>query len=462
MEKSEKKEIDMLNGPLAGKIIFFALPLAFSSILQQLFNSADVAVVGHFCGDNSLAAVGANVAIVGVFVNLIVGLSVGPNAALANLIGGKRKEEIKEMIHTVIAFGFLLGIGLAITGIIIVKAILEASGTPEEIMDLALLYIRIYFLGMPFIVLYNFAAGVLRSFGDTKRPMYVLILTGLVNVVLNLFFVIICGLDVAGVAIATDIANFISAALLLLFLCREQEEFRLDLRKLCIKKKSLKKVLQIGIPTGISGSVFSISNIFVQSGINSFGADAIGGSSLALNFELFVYYVCSAFSQAAITFMSQNFGAGNIKRCNKILLTCMGLGFLFSETLAIIFIIGEKHFVYLYTTSSAVAAYAYIRMNYVCALDGLCTTYDVSGSGMRALGKSIEPAVVTILGTVVFRIIWMFTVFRYFKTFESLMSVYVASWLLTGGIITFLYARLYKKLLAEHETNINTCKIFNY
>lgn len=451
MGEPKSKEIDMLKGPFAGKIILFAMPLAFSSILQQLFNSADVAVVGRFCGDSSLAAVGANVAIVGVFVNLVVGLSVGPNAALANLIGGKRKDEIQEMIHTVIAFGLLLGIGLAATGILIARLILEASGTPGEIMNLAVLYIRIYFLGMPFIVLYNFAAGILRSFGDTKRPMYVLIFTGLVNVVLNLFFVLACGLDVAGVAIATDIANFISAVMVLEFLRRETGEFRLEFKKLCIRRRPLKKILQIGVPTGLSGSVFSISNIFIQSGINTFGANAIAGSSLALNFELFVYDMCSAFSQAAVTFMSQNYGAGNIKRCQKILVTCMGLGFLFSEALALIFIIGEKFFVYLYTTSSAVAAFAYIRMNYVCSLDGLCVSYDVSGSGMRAFGKSVEPALVTVLGTVVFRIIWMLTVFRSIRTFESLMAVYVASWILTGSITVFLYIRLYKKILAEHE-----------
>ena len=447
----KKKEMDMLNGPLAGKLILFALPLALSSILQQLFNSADVAVVGRFCGDNSLAAVGANVSLVGVFVNLAAGMSVGPNAALANLIGGKKTNDIREMIHTIIAFALVLGIGLGVLGILVSRLILEAAATPDEIMDLAVLYINIYLLGMPFIVVYNFAAAILRSFGDTKRPMYVLIFTGIVNVILNLFFVLVCGLDVAGVAIATDIANFVSAACVIVFLCREKGEFKLNFKELCIKIKPLKKMLQIGIPAGVSAAVFSVSNIFIQSGINSFGADAIGGSSLALTFEQFVYDMCVAFSQAAVTFMSQNYGAGNIKRCNKIFKLCMLFGFVSAEILAAVFVLGENFFVYIYTTSAGVAAFAFIRMHIVCALDGICASFEIGGSGMRAFGKSVEPAVVTILGTVVFRLIWLFTIFKVLNTFEALMLLYPISWVITGGVILLLYYRLYKKILAEHE-----------
>lgn len=452
MEKTKKKkEIDMLNGPLAGKLIFFALPLAFSSILQQLFNSADVAVVGKFCGDNSLAAVGANVAIVGVFVNLVAGLSVGPNAALANLIGSGKRDGIHDMVHTTVGFGAALGIAMMIIGMLTAKPILELSGTPDEIMDLALTYIDIYFVGMPFIVIYNFAAGVLRSFGDTKRPMYVLFLTGIINVILNIAFVVGFKLDVAGVAIATDISNIVSAGLVILFLCREDGEFRLHLRQLEIRKAPLKKMLQIGVPTGLSGAVFSLSNIFIQSGINQFGPDAIAGSSLALTFEYFSYDMSSAFAQAAVTFMSQNFGAGKLKRCHRIFYMCMGFGILFAQVLSIIFIIGQDFFIYIYTSSAAVAAFAATRLHFVGGLEGFTATYEVGGSGMRAYGKSLEPAVVTVLGTVGFRLIWLVTVFKIIHTFDALMAVYLVSWILTGGTIIFLYFRLYKKLIKDHE-----------
>ncbi len=455
MEKStNKKEIDMLNGPLAGKLIFFALPLAFSSILQQLFNSADVAIVGKFCGDNSLAAVGANVAIVGVFVNLVVGLSVGPNAALANLIGSGKKSGIHDMEHTAIGFGALLGFLLMLIGIVTAKPVLELSGTPEEIMAAALKYIYIYFIGMPFIVIYNFAAAVLRSFGDTKRPMYVLFLTGVINVVLNLFFVIVCDLDVAGVAIATTISNIISAAAVIIFLCRDEGEFKLHLRQLEIKKSQLRKMLQIGIPTGVSSAVFSLSNIFIQSGINTFGADAIAGSSLELTFEYFSYDITSTFAQTAVTFMSQNYGAGKLRRCNKIFCMCLAFGFLFAQLLSTIFLIGQDFFIYIYTSSASVAAYAAVRLHFIGGLEGFTATYEVGGSGMRAFGKSLEPAIITILGTVGFRLLWLVTVFKTIHTFESLMAVYMTSWILTGGTILFLYFRLYKRLLKEHEGSV--------
>ena len=435
----ERKEMDMLNGKLSGKLILFAIPLAFSSILQQLFNSADVAVVGRFAGDTALAAVGSCVALVGIFVNLIVGLSVGPNAALATLIGQKKREEISGMLHTVITFGLILGVVLMGIGLLTARVVLELSGTPESVMNEALLYIRIYFLSIPFMTIYNFGAAALRSFGDSRRPMYYLFISGIVNVILNLILVICFHLGVAGVAIATVISNVLSAGLVMLNLHRRKDEFQFRVQKMRIDGNALRRVLVIGIPAGIQGAIFAVSNVFIQSGINSFGEDAIAGSSLALNFEYFTYDIASAFAQAAVTFTSQNYGAGNLKRCKKIFWLCMLFGIVFTEILAIIFMIWDDFFVGIYTTSSAVAVYGLIRMHHVCSLEGLTATYEVESAALRGMGKSLEPSIITILGTVAFRLIWMITVFRWFPTYEMLTNVYVASWIFTGGAIFIVY-----------------------
>ena len=443
------KEMDMLHGGLAGKLILFAIPLAFSSILQQLFNSADVAVVGRFAGSAALAAVGSCVALVGIFVNLIVGLSVGPNAALANLIGQGQRERISGMVHTILTFGIALGVVLMGLGFLTARTVLEASGTPESVINEALLYIRIYFIGVPFMTIYNFGAAILRSYGDTKRPMCYLIISGTVNVVLNLIFVIGFGLGVEGVAISTSVSNMLSTAMVLTHLYRKEDEFQFRFHKMCVLWKDLKRILMIGIPAGIQGAIFSVSNVFIQSGINTFGEDAIAGSSLALNFEYFTYDIGSAFAQAAVTFTSQNFGAGNLKRCKKIFWLCLIFGVGFTEILSIIFMIWDDFFVSIYTISDAVAVYGLIRMHHVCSMEGLTATYEVESAALRGLEKSLEPSIITILGTVVFRMIWMATVFKWIPTYEMLMNVYITSWVFTGGLIFIVYVLHMRKLEKE-------------
>lgn len=438
--------MDMLNGGLAGKLILFAIPLAFSSILQQLFNSADVAVVGRFAGDRALAAVGSCVALVGIFVNLLVGMSVGPNAALATLIGQKKRERISGMLHTILTFGAILGLLLMIVGMLSARIVLEASGTPESVMGEALLYIRIYFSSLPFMTIYNFGSAILRSYGDSRRPMYYLLASGIVNVILNLFLVICFRLGVSGVAIATVISNVLSAFLVTRHLQKRDDEFQFCFRKMHINKKELSKVLAIGIPAGIQGAIFSVSNVFIQSGINSFGEDAIAGSSLALNFEYFTYDIAAAFAQAAVTFTSQNFGAGNLKRCKKVFWLCLLFGMGFTEILSIVFMIWDDFFVSIYTTSAGVAAFGLIRMHRVCSLEGLTATYEVESAALRGMGKSLEPSVITILGTVVFRMIWLVTIFKLVPTFDMLMNVYVASWIFTGGAIMIVYLWHMRKL----------------
>lgn len=443
------KEMDMLHGGLAGKLILFAIPLAFSSILQQLFNSADVAVVGRFAGSAALAAVGSCVALVGIFVNLIVGLSAGPNAALANLIGQGQRERISGMVHTILTFGIALGVVLMGLGFLTARTVLEASGTPESVINEALLYIRIYFIGVPFMTIYNFGAAILRSYGDTKRPMCYLIISGTVNVVLNLIFVIGFDLGVEGVAISTSVSNMLSTAMVLTHLYRKEDEFQFRFHKMCVLWKDLKRILMIGIPAGIQGAIFSVSNVFIQSGINTFGEDAIAGSSLALNFEYFTYDIGSAFAQAAVTFTSQNFGAGNLKRCKKIFWLCLIFGVGFTEILSIIFMIWDDFFVSIYTISDAVAVYGLIRMHHVCSMEGLTATYEVESAALRGLEKSLEPSIITILGTVVFRMIWMATVFKWIPTYEMLMNVYISSWVFTGGLIFIVYVLHMRKLEKE-------------
>lgn len=440
------KEMDMLNGGLSGKLILFAIPLAFSGILQQLFNSADVAVVGRFAGSAALAAVGSCVALVGIFVNLIIGLAVGPNAALANLIGQGQRDRISRMVHTILTFGMILGVVLMGLGFLTARTVLEASGTPESVINEALLYIRIYFIGIPFMTIYNFGAAILRSYGDTKRPMYYLVLSGTVNVILNLVFVICFGLGVEGVAISTTISNMLSTALVLVHLHGKEDEFQFRFHKMHIEWKDLKRVLMIGIPAGIQGAIFSVSNVFIQSGINSFGEDAIAGSSLALNFEYFTYDIANAFAQAAVTFTSQNFGAGNLKRCRKTFWLCLLFGMGFTEILSIVFMIWDNFFVSIYTISDAVAVYGLIRMHHVCSLEGMTATYEVESAALRGMGKSLEPSIITILGTVVFRMIWMVTVFKWIPTYDMLMNVYIASWVFTGGLIFIIYVLHMRKL----------------
>ena len=295
--------MDMLHGSLLNKILLFSLPLAASSILQQLFNSVDVAVVGRFASDQALAAVGSNSSVISLMINLFVGISVGANVVIANYIGQKDERGIKNAIHTVSVIALTSGCLLLVVGLLIARPILEAMDTPDDVIDLAVLYLRIYFLGMPFFMIYNFGASILRSMGDTKRPLYCLV-AGIINTVLNLLLVIVFKMSVAGVAIGTVVANMFSAGVIIYILRHEQGPFKLNFKHLRINRPELRKVLQIGVPAGIQGMVFSIANIFIQAAVNRFGSAAIAGSAAALTYEYYCYFVVSAFSQAAVTFIS--------------------------------------------------------------------------------------------------------------------------------------------------------------
>ena len=437
----------MLNGPLAGPIILFALPLALSSMLQQLFNAADTAVVGRFASSQAMAAVGSNSSVINLVVALFVGLSVGTNVVIASLIGRGRKEEIPTAVHTAVVVALISGVLLLFVGIGIARPMLTLMNTPEDVLDLAVLYLRIYFLGMPFIMLYNFGAAILRSKGDSTRPVYALICGGVLNVLLNLLLVIVFHLHVIGVASATVTSNVVSSFLVMWFLLHEEDEFRLNPKNLQIHRGYLMQMFRIGLPAGLQGVVFSLSNTVIQSGVNSFGSSASAGSAAALNFEIIAYYIVNSFNQATVTFTSQNYAAGKYDRVKKvfrlaILFTVIGAG-----TLDFLFIAGRHFTLSLFTTDPEVFKYAVIRFTHILAFQWMVSSYEISGSAMRGMGYSMTPTVITIFGTCVFRIFWVLTLFPRHRDFGFLLYVYPASWLITGSLVLFAYFLVCRKAM---------------
>ncbi len=443
--KDHSNQIDMLNGPMMGKILLFALPLAASSILQQLFNSADVAVAGRFAGYQAQAAVGVNSPVINLLINLFVGLSVGGNVVIANYIGQRRDEQVRQAVHTVMTVALISGFLLLALGQAAARPILTVMGTPEDVLDLSVLYLRIYFLGMPFIMLYNFGSAILRSVGDTKRPLYCLALAGVINVCLNLFFVIVLHRSADGVAIATVLSNAVSASLVVLFLVREKEQIRLDIKKLRIDGAILKRVVRIGVPAGIQGMVFSLSNVCIQSAINSFGSDAMAGSAAANNFESFTFFVTNSFSQAAVTFVSQNYGAHRFDRCRRALALSMTAGVLASGAMCALFVLGRNVFIRLFTVEPAVIEYALVRIVHVETFSFMAASYEITGAALRGLGYSLTPAIITVFGSCVLRLIWVFLLFPAAGSFGALMNIYPVTWAVTGVMMVSAYCVIRKR-----------------
>ncbi len=447
--KNSNTKMDMLNGSLFDKILKFALPLAICSILQTLFNSVDTAVVGRFSSKNALAAVGSNASLIALLINLFVGISVGANVVIANYIGRKETKKVKDAVSTAMITAVVSGIMLMIIGLIVSKPVLEIMGAPKEVLDLAILYFRIYCFALPFIIIYNFGAAILRSIGDTKRPMYVLIASGIINTILNLILVIGFGRGVDGVAVATVIANMVSAAVIVYFLIHEESVVKLDIKKLYFNKNEFTAILKIGVPAGLQTTVFSISNVCIQTAINGIGADAMAGSTVALNFEYFTYYVITAFAQAATTFISQNYGAGKADRCKKAFRISLICGGVLCQLMSIMFIVRAEFFAGLYTQDPQAIKYALIRMNSVVILEGLTVTYEVGGAALRALGYSMTPAILTVIGTCLLRLVWLKTIFVLNPTFRALMLVYPTTWIITGAAVLIAYVILQKKAFAN-------------
>lgn len=444
--KKRSRQMDMLHGSLLDKILLFALPLAASSILQQLFNSADAAVAGRFAGSQALAAVGGNAPVVSLIINLFVGMSVGANVIIANYIGQKNTKKVYEAVHTVYIMALVLGIVMMMMGQLIARPILILINTPSDVINLATLYLRIYFCGMPCVMIYNFGAAILRSVGDTKRPLYCLLISGVINVVLNVFFVVLCHLSVAGVAIATIIADTVSAGLVTWFLIRSNDIIKLNLRELTLKKEYIKKVVQIGAPAGLQGAVFSVSNVCIQAGINSFGTAAIAGSAAALNFEYFTYFSTNAFGQAAVTFVSQNYGARQFERCKKALRLSLISGMIVTAFMSIIFVAGRTPFISIYTNDSAAIQYGIVRMAIVEMFEFIACLYEIPGGALRGIGHSLLPAILTVFGSCGLRIVWIYTVFHKFHTFQVLMSVYLVTWIVTSILVLGAYTIVTKKV----------------
>lgn len=451
---SAKNKIDMLNGSLWDKILIFAVPIAASNILQQLFNSADAAVAGRFAGSQSLAAVGSNGPIINIIISLFVGVSLGANVIIANFIGAGKKQEIQDAVHTTITFALIAGFALIFIGWFIAKPFLLFINTPEDVIDLATLYLRIYFMGMPFFMLYNFGSSILRSKGDTRRPLFALIISGILNVLLNLLLVIVFHLGVAGVAISTVIATGISSTLVISFLVRETDELHLDFKKLGIHTHILSKMMKIGIPSGLQSVLFAVSNLIVQSSINSFGSKAMAGSASELNYELFSYYVVLAFNMATTSFTSQNLGAQKFDRCKKVNLLCVLFGVCFSGLLDFLFVFFRNFFISVYTVDPEAIKFGVERMLFIVSFQCIAATYEVSASTIRALGHSMLPAVLSILFICIFRVFWvkiifpnyaMIPVLQNFSRWISLLLVYPISWIMTGIAMVISYIVIAKK-----------------
>ena len=447
--KKNKYEIDMCNGTIMDKLISFALPLMLSGVLQLMFNAVDIIVVGRFSGSQALAAVGSTTALIAVFTNLFIGISLGANVLAARFYAAGRDKEMSETVHTAIMLALISGIVMAFVGVIFAKGALELMGTPDDVINHSVLYMRIYFAGMPFMMAYNFGAAVLRAVGDTKRPLYYLLIAGIVNVGLNLFFVIVFSMGVAGVATAPVISQAISAVLVLRCLVNSDSVYKLELKGICIKKDKLLKMIQIGLPAGLQGALFSISNVLIQSSVNSFGSIAMAGNTAGSNMEGFVYTSMNSFYQAAISFCGQNYGAKKYRRVGKSLLLC--------EILVVIVGLAMGNGAYflagtllkLYTDDPVVISYGILRMGYICIPYFLCGMMDVMVGGLRGLGYSIMPMLVSLTGACLFRIVWIYTIFREYRTLECLYISYPISWALTFAVHLICFVIVYRKLLKK-------------
>lgn len=441
----KKNEIDMLNGPITGRLLQIALPVAAIMILQQLFNAADVAVVGRFASAAALAAVGANTAIINMFVTFFNGLATGGNIAISNLIGRGEKDKVNRAVHTVFTLSLVSAVLMVIVGEIIAEPLLRLTNAPEEIMGQAVLYLRIYLFAVLFSVIYSFCSAILRSKGDTKRPLYCLVVSGILNLLLNLLLVIVFHLDVAGVAIATLISNMVCAAAAVYLLLKEEDCFRLSFRKLELERKTLLFTLRIGLPAGLQGMLFSVSNIILQTAINSFGSDCIAGNTAAMNFEFIAYFFINAFGQAATTYISQNYGASQFERCKRVFRISLLMGFLFTAVVSGVFYAGRYLWLSLFTAQKEVLRFGLIRMLLVVALEPLTAFNEMAAAGLRAMGISLIPAIISVSGSCVFRIIWVNTVFRLYHRIETIMLVYPVSWILLGIAMTTVYYGMRKK-----------------
>ena len=441
MKEHAKKQngIDMLHGPLPLKIILFAIPLALSSILQQLFNSADAIIAGQYIGSSALAAVGGVAPIISLFIATFVGLSIGSNVLIAVYIGRGELGKVRGGIQTTVIVALTCSLLMTVLGIVLTDPILEAVNVPQDAWDEARQYLHVYFAGVVFFVVYNFGSAVLRAKGDTRRPLYALALSVVLNIILNYVAVVVCDAGVAGIALATVISNVVSSGMIVFYLLREEETFRLSFSDFHASKTDLRSLLYVGVPAGLQGAVFALSNVVIQGAINSFGTDATAGSAAAMNYEYYTYFFTSAFSQAAVTFIGQNYAAKQYDRCDSVMKFCMGASVGITLALSVLFVGLGDISLGVFTTEAGALSFGTIRIWQVELLECMPCSYEITAAGMRGMGWSVLPTVVVIVGSCLLRIVYVIAIFPAISSFENLMLIYPITWIITGSVMITLY-----------------------
>lgn len=450
--KTQRYEIDMCNGGLAGKILIFALPLMASSLLQLLFNAADIVVVGKFVGKEALAAVGSNTSLINLLISLFVGLSMGTNVVLAQDMGAGKMDSVSRGVHTSIFMGLVSGAFLVVAGVILAPQLLVWMKSPDDVIGLGSLYLRIYFLGMPATMSYNFGSAVLRAQGDTRRPLYYLFAAGVANVLMNLFFVIVLDMGVAGVGAATAISQYISAALVLRCLVQESGPLHLDLKQLRLDPVVVRRIMKVGLPAGFQSIVFALSNVAIQSAVNSLGSTVMSGSAAAQNIEGFVYAAMNTFYQAAITFTGQNYGAGKCRRVDRVAVYCQAFAILTGLVLGnLIYYFGHP-LISIYVQSGpeqeAIIQAGLMRMGRIGRMYALCGIMDTMVGVLRGIGYSVIPMIVSLMGSCVLRLVWVYTVFPLDPTPSTLFLSYPITWIITGTVQVVIFLSVRKKAYA--------------
>ncbi len=445
--KSKKYEIDMCNGPILRKMLMFALPLMLSSMLQLLFNAADIIVVGKWCGDNSLGAVGSNTALINLLTNVFIGLSIGANVLVARFYGSGNQKDLSETVHTAMLLSIISGFILTVVGELFARQLLILMKTPDEILDLATEYLRIYFIGMPAMMVYNFGSAILRAVGDTRRPLYFLFLSGVLNVGLNLLLVIPLGMDVAGVGIATVFSQTVSAVLVVICMIRDKGAVKLEIRKLRINGKKFLSIMRIGLPAGFQGTVFSLSNVVIQSSVNLFGKTVVAGNSAAANIEGFVYMAMNAFHHATLSFTSQNFGAAKYVRIKKSLFTGQACVFVTGLLLGQLVCIFGRPLLSIYTKTPAAIDAGMVRLKFICGTYFLCGMMDVMVGAIRGMGYAILPMTVSLIGACGLRLVWIATVFQIPKhhTTDTIYMSYPVTWAVTLAVHIICFIIIWRK-----------------
>lgn len=444
--------MDMTEGPLTTKIIKFTIPVMLTGILQLLFNTADVIVVGRFTGKTALAAVGSTGSLINLLVSLFMGLSIGTNVLVARYQGAKDDKAVSETVHTSIALGIVGGLILLIIGVVATRPLLEMMATPEDVIDQSTLYMRILFFGMPLNLILNFGAAILRAIGDTKRPLYYLTIAGVINLFLNIFLVTVFSLGVAGVAIATVISEGVSCGLILLCLKHETGAIRLYFNRIKINPSKCIDIMKIGLPAGLQGCIFSISNVLIQSSVNSFGSTVMAGNTAASNIEGFVYVSMNSLHQTCISFTSQNFGAGKFKRIKKVLINCLVIVAITGLVLGNSAYFFGKYLLSAYNNEAEVVSYGLIRLSIISTMYFLCGLMDVMVGAMRGIGYSILPMIVSLVGACGLRIVWIYTVFVKFRTLDILFISYPVTWTITflsHLVCYYIVTRKYKDKFRE-------------